>query len=363
MSLLFQRTAHNFVKNGYFPTDTETLSRILKALQPADSGTLCILDPCCGEGNALIACQNYLGTTRTQSFGIELDEERVGHAKEQLNQVLQADFMDCIVTPQSMGLLFLNPPYGDLATDPTHYLKKGGRKRLEKAFYQRSIHLLQPNGVLVLIIPYSTLDQELTTWITKHCRDVRMYIAPEQQYRQLVILGIRGAEPTADAAVPLMLNAIKQGKLPPELPAEWALPSYRVPSSKTLPQRFATTRIDAKQLDEVVKQSPCLWEQFTLRFGQQGRPIKRPLLDLSRWHLALTLAAGQVTGLVKAHDGRCLLVKGDTFKTQVERTTYTEQEDGSLLEIRISQDQFVPVIRAIDVTNNSATFGNVITIR
>ena len=113
----------------------------------------------------------------------------------------------------------------------------------------------------------------------------------------------------------------------------------------------------------MVKQSPCLWEQFTLRFVEQSRPIKRPLLDLSRWHLALSLAAGQINGLVKARDGRCLLIKGDTFKTQVEKTTFSEQEDGSILETRTLQDQFVPVIRAIDVTNNSPTFGHVITIR
>jgi hypothetical protein len=159
-----------------------------------------------------------------------------------------------------------------------------------------------------------------------------------------------------------MLNAVRQGKLPPELPVEWDFPPYVVPSNHVSPERFATTRIDAEQLNDVVKQSPCLWEQFAFRFVERSRPVKRPLLDLSRWHLALTLAAGQVTGLVKADDGRSLLVKGDTFKTQIERVTYTEQEDGSLLETQTLQDRFVPVIRAIDVAKNSATFGHVLTI-
>ena len=34
MALIFQRLARNFIKNGYFPTDGETLSRILPMLIP-----------------------------------------------------------------------------------------------------------------------------------------------------------------------------------------------------------------------------------------------------------------------------------------------------------------------------------------
>src|SRR3546814_9808759 len=49
MALMFPRLARNFVKNGYFPTDDPTLERALNALMPSD-GSMCILDPCAGEG-------------------------------------------------------------------------------------------------------------------------------------------------------------------------------------------------------------------------------------------------------------------------------------------------------------------------
>ena len=52
MALMFPRLARNFVKNGYFPTDEPTLERALNALMPSD-GTMCILDPCAGEGVAI----------------------------------------------------------------------------------------------------------------------------------------------------------------------------------------------------------------------------------------------------------------------------------------------------------------------
>jgi len=52
MALMFPRLARNFIKAGYFPTDEPTLERALSALAP-DSGNLCILDPCAGEGVAI----------------------------------------------------------------------------------------------------------------------------------------------------------------------------------------------------------------------------------------------------------------------------------------------------------------------
>ena len=52
MALLFNRLAHNFVKNGYYPTDGVTISRIQNLLAPSGK-PMRLLDPCCGEGTAL----------------------------------------------------------------------------------------------------------------------------------------------------------------------------------------------------------------------------------------------------------------------------------------------------------------------
>lgn len=52
MALMFPRLARNFAKNGYYPTDEATLERTLGALASGD-GSMCILDPCAGEGVAI----------------------------------------------------------------------------------------------------------------------------------------------------------------------------------------------------------------------------------------------------------------------------------------------------------------------
>jgi hypothetical protein len=49
-----------------------------------------------------------------------------------------------------------------------------------------------------------------------------------------------------------------------------------------------------------------------------GKPQRQPLWALSRWHLALSLAAGQVSGVVSSNDGRRVyVIKGDVRREVV----------------------------------------------
>jgi hypothetical protein len=84
---------------------------------------------------------------------------------------------------------------------------------------------------------------------------------------------------------------------------------------------------------------------------------------LSHWHLALALAAGAISGVVTSKTGKVFVVKGDTHKEKSLKTEYTERDDGSIVETRILTDRFVPVIRALDLTPGSSTWGQVLTIR
>ena len=59
MALMFPRLARNFIRNGYFPTDEPTLERALSALAPSP-GSMSILDPCAGEGVAIIMISSEL---------------------------------------------------------------------------------------------------------------------------------------------------------------------------------------------------------------------------------------------------------------------------------------------------------------
>ena len=265
MALMFQRIARNYAKNGYYPTDAITTERILNALSPCAKGHMRIIDPCAGEASALAECEHHLGKDSVESFAIEYDRERAEQAKKLVDRCIHGDFQDTIITPRSFGLLWLNPPYGDLVTDKaqtgTQFVTKG-RKRLEKMFYQHSARLLQAGGVLVLIVPHYSLDAEFRKWLVAGFEQVQFFLAPEQQFQQAVVFGIKKRRKVKDKKSSLVLAKLEQFcelDDKPILPETWVGETYVVPAGVDQEIRFNTINIDEIQLTEQINQYPCLW--------------------------------------------------------------------------------------------------------
>lgn len=366
MALIFQRLARNFIKNGYFPTDEVTIGRILNALDIGGQ-RLRILDPCCGEGVALAEVKHHLNESgaAVEALGIEYDAERAWHSKQILDRVAHSDMNDVNLTLRSCGLLFLNPPYGDAVTDKAQTGEQAKRDRLEKTFYRRTVNWLQFGGVMVLIVPYYVLDAEFAQMIARHFGRVQVFLAPEQRFKQVVVFGVKRRADRIDLETAKRLEAISDKALPPELPEHWHADLYEVPEAvDDVNFVFTSVRIDAAQLgDELARHKHALlWPQFGTYFHTTIEKHRRPLRDMSKWHLALALAAGQISGVVESGAGRRLLIKGDTFKAKDKAVELVEKENGEMAETRIYTDKFVPVIRAIDFTRGP-TFGDIITVR
>ncbi len=375
MALMFPRLARNFARNGYFPTDEATLERALQALEPA-SQTMSIIDPCAGEGVAIAEAAHALGRASVHAYAVEYDEERAAHASTLVEHCLRSDLMDTVISRQSFGLLWLNPPYGDLMKDPAGGREFKCRARLEKLFYQRSLPFLQYEGVLVYIIPHYTLDSELVGWLTRHFTDLSVFAAADPQFKQVVIFGRRIRQrdlPSPMIADQLaavhhaertyLLDVGRGAEEAEPLPPAWPHQRYRVPPATDGPEHFYRTTLEPEQFASEVHRLRGLWSAADAHLGASQRSWRRPARALSNWHLSLSLAAGAISGVVTSPSGRVLVVKGDTHKEKSLTTEYTEGEDGSVNETRILTDRFVPVIRAWDMTPNSATRGQVLTIR
>ncbi|KVT58077.1 DUF6094 domain-containing protein [Burkholderia ubonensis] len=369
MALMFPRLARNFIKNGYFPTDEGTLERVLSALAPS-AGPMCILDPCAGEGIAIAEAAHVLGRNGVRVYAVEYDAERAIHARQLVDCCLHGDLMDTIISRQAFGLLWLNPPYGDLSRDANGNLgyQGQGRARLEKLFYQRTLPLLQYDGVLVFIVPHTILDAELVGWLTRHFADLRIYRAVDTQFKQVVIFGrrVRQRDQAVDGAKAIrsQLLAIGHGDVEAdELPLTWPFEPYTVPVSSADPEHFYRVTLDPAQFEDEVWRLQGLWPSVETHLGAAQQTLRPPARALSQWHLALALAAGAISGVVTSKTGKVLVVKGDTHKEKTLQTEYTERDDGSIAETRILTDKFVPVIRAWDMTPNSPTRGEVLTIR
>ncbi|MGD4883495.1 DUF6094 domain-containing protein [Xanthomonas citri pv. citri] len=369
LALMFPRLARNFIKAGYFPTDESTLARVLSALAP-DSGPMCILDPCAGEGVAIAEAAHALGRAQVTAYAVEYDGERAAHARSLVDHCLHGDLMDTMVSRQAFGLLWLNPPYGDLSKDANGNIgyQGQGRARLEKLFYQRTLPLLQYGGVLVFIVPSYVLDAELVGWLTRHFDGLRVYRAVETQFKQVVVFGRRTrqrelvSEPAA-AARDLLLRIGHGDVQADELPIDWPFLPYCVPTSPCEPEHFYRVTMEPGQFAEEVGRLRGLWPMLDTHLGAAQQSLRPPARALSAWHLALALAAGAISGVVRSRSGRVLVVRGDTHKDKTLQREFTERDDGSVAETRILTDKFVPVIRAWDMTPGSATLGEVLTIR
>lgn len=370
MALIFPRLAQNYMKRGYYPTDSATLDAICGALA-TDADRLRAADPCCGEGSALLHLVEHLQSYggQVEPFGIEVDDERAWRAKEILasagGYVAHGDMHDVVVTKAAMDFLFLNPPYGDVVSDGAAL--GGGRSgdRHEKIFCRRWFSHLQVGGVIALVIPYYVFDEEMATLVARHFDRVEVFLAPEQQFKQSILLGIKKRPGHAHADVVKRLMSFAAGDGQQQMPTPWPHEPYMVPASSQTDFAFSLARLDPRQLEDELGKGmmpSTLWPKFRNVFGGGVSSVaRRPLCGLSSWHLALALAAGQISGIVR-NDNRVMLVKGGTHKAKAISKEYEERADGSIAETTIAIDKFVPLIKAIDFTPG-ADYGKVFTVR
>ncbi|TCJ15213.1 SAM-dependent methyltransferase [Parasulfuritortus cantonensis] len=366
MGLMFSRLARNFIKNGYFPTDEVTLGRIINALDIAGARVR-IADPCCGEGVALAEVKHALteAGAAVEALGIEFDVERAWHAKQLLDTVLHADMNDAWVSSRMASLLFLNPPYGHTVADTGQTGDGKHSERLELIFLRKTAGWLQVGGVLVFIVPHYVMSEEMANYLCRHFSNLTAWSAPERQFKQMVVFGIkrRPAAPSRGQVEALM--AVKD-TLPPELPEAWPHAPLLVPEAVAGDDLvFQALRLNGPELaSEIVRHhASTLWPAFPRTFSAQAQAHRRPLRMLSDWHLALGLAAGQIGGFVASQDGRTYLIKGATHKEKEVSVQHETDAKGNVSETRVLTDRFVPVIRAIDFTDGSPAFGEVLTIR
>lgn len=365
MALMFARLAQNFIKNGYFPTDEATLEGVMAMLR-AGPGLCRLLDPCCGEGSALADIRHGLqqqaaaeqpSAPSIEALGIEFDRDRAWYAKQCLDRVIHADMHDVVVRPRSIGLLFLNPPYGYGVSDNANRSAADAiaekAERLERTFLRKCTPYLAYGGILVYIVPHYALDDEIRAHLARNYDDVRVFMAPERRFRQCVVIGRRRKAGNATRVVQEMLARAQTAEdRAAVLTPDYVDAPYIVPAADEADFDFHAVRIDAEQLaDELDRfRGALLWEGLETHFRQTAGACRPPLRELTPWHLALSLAAGQVSGRFRSANGREFLLKGDTFK-QKQRSVVTEfNEKGEASQVITLLDRFVPVINAIEFT-------------
>lgn len=311
-------------KMGFYPTPPVVVEHIKTMLKIFPDARL--IDTCCGEGEAL---SKIAEKTQAETYGIELDRQRMTQAKARLNHVLWADALyDLICVKGAFSLLWLNPPYDAGDSDPDQK-----KDRLEVQFLKRHWQYLQHGGVMVYIIPWSSLKYA-ASMLSKQCRDLCILKFPEDlfwDFNQIVLICNKGKPKRTEiehnqAIFGLAMKAFIDGDLDQLVSTDMVTDLvYDVPASGDLKDfTFRSIRLDPEQALEKLKTSPVWEKAHQQMFPSTLAKSMRPLTSLREGHLAMLLASGMMNGEVMGTDGRRLVVKGSVTKGEVKTTEETE---------------------------------------
>jgi len=306
-------------KMGFYPTPQDTLQTIArKILNKKDgrysSSKVHLLDPCCGDGQALSKVWGW--QIPAVNWGVELDVERTTEACLHLKNVVQSSIYDVNIGPDGcMGLLWLNPPYDS----------SEGRERDEMRFLKQSIKWLCSDGVMVFIVPERIFEQEKNRiWISSWFEDCSLFRIVEEEFgrfKQAVLFGrkrvVRNNKPPDLPCSPY-----------PYLPQHYSiecreLPSYLIPATEG-PKVFRGKSFVSDE--DIIAAGPGT-EDMIKNLILNGSVIEgslSPLFPLRKGHLVALITAGFLNGKVSVGPGEddFILIKGYS-----ERKSSTHIED------------------------------------
>lgn len=336
-------------KMGYYPTPLTMMMKIKSRL--TCTGACRLMDPCCGEGDALAELASMSSGFESMTYGIELDGHRAQAAQDKIHHVVHCGYERARVEQASMQLLFLNPPY-----DAQSGL--GGLEMRKELIFLRDLSkLLAPDGVLVFVIPRYTLGPEMVNALFQRFTNLAVYRFDDDEYqafRQVVIFGQRrkknltSAKALSDTERQMKNEMLMFGK-----DMEQSMPYLDEPDGRmwlvppavdiAVPILFRGYVLDEAELCLDLAQSDVFKIADNLLLSTDAQAsLKRPLLPFRRTHMATLISAGALNGAVGVGADRHMVV-GMTRK--IVNRDIVRNEDGS--ETVIDTESYVTAVRTI----------------
>lgn len=276
---------------GFYPLPEKEAKRIKLSLDFPDR-EFPALDPCVGDGTAFAALVE--GTT-CHRYGIELDSLRSESAAAKKIDVLHADALEVHCPPESVSLLYLNPPY-DFEVGAFR------NRRFEELFLRYTLRWLKPTGVLVFIIPQRRLAN-CSTLLAEYFTSIRVYrlTSPEcVQYHQIAVLASRRTTRQSQndrqyrTAVNHLNDLAGEGADIPAL-EDAADTLYRIPPSAAVTLTNRGVPLDV--VEDLLPASAAYKQTARLLLRQPSALKGRPITQLHGGHVALLAASGALNGV------------------------------------------------------------------
>ena len=305
-----------------------------------------------------------LGVSPGHAFAVELNARRaavIAESHPQIRLLGPCSFQATRISRQSLSLVYLNPPFDD---------EFGGGGREEVTFLRRSVDLLVPGGILVLVCPVGQVygRWEMCELIDTWFADVELYLFPDdlRRFNECVVFGRQRKSALPEAQVRtqgvLTIRDIRYCSAAPiDRLARLGEPQFHHwdggrpdPGSRKAdldvwdlpfspgPKRFEKTALTEEELESELARSP-LYESLRRRTLS---PLKRPPLSLNKGHTSLLLLTGMLDGYVPSDPPH--VVRGYTGKAEkLHRTERYETPSGDTVHKQVFSESPMPIVRAV----------------
>lgn len=306
----------NNIKLGYYPTDPDNISLILRGIRFPDGVTTNLFDPCCGCGKAL---RQLAQGNNCYAYGVELDESRAEEAQTRLHRVGFGSFFHSRISHEAFHLLFLNPPYLSVINE------SGGRSRHEKRFLIESLPPLMYGGLLIYVIPYYRLTPDICRVLVDNFDDLSVWRFTDSEFKQFKQVAIFGVRKHRDAELQDTLWLERLACSPASIPTLEKIEEgrYALPAQPLQVNTFKGERFNQKELEQQLRKSDSFAQM--MRCSELDSGAKRPLLPLSISQIGLIGGSGMINGLIECDSPH--IIKGRIVK--VVRTESEEKFSAS----------------------------------
>ena len=273
------------LKLGYFPLPIEEARNIRALLVP--SGPYAAIDPCAGDGTALIEITKDSGACLAD---IELDADRAAAAADKGITTVHGSAFECRVLAETCSLLYLNPPYDS-------ELGAHSNKRMELVFLEHCYRWVISEGVLVFVGPAPAVGTCARLLSSQFDRiSVFQHGHPESvRFNQVVVIGrrkkahLRGEPKGAEE----LLRIAYKPQLLPVLNQEVS-ERYAIPLSS--PVTITYTGLPLDEIEDALQRSLAMQNARGILVRKQQKMSGRPFTPLHKGHVGLLACSGMLNG-------------------------------------------------------------------
>ena len=306
----------NNIRMGYYPTDLDHVALITRGIAFPQGVTTNLLDPCCGTGAAL---RKMAMGNNCFCYGVELDRSRAEQAQGQLHRVGFGSFFGARISPRAFHVVFLNPPYLSVLSE------QGGRSRDEKRFLLESLPLLAYGGLMVYIVPYYRMTEDICQIFCDNFEQVsvhRFLDGEFKKFKQVAVMGLRRQRVDSGDDAETLCEAASH---PDRLPTLDLLEAgrYALPARPLHVETFRGAEFNEDELARQLKASAG-FDRLLARSKLDSDP-KCPPKHLTIAQVGLIGGSGLINGLMECDYPH--IIKGRIVKER--RTTSTENRSPS----------------------------------